>query len=115
MALLPSFSEIAKSLRKGETEEAERQIVQLREAAHDLQEENLALREEIEKLREERSTRASLDLSGGVYWRLEDGERVGPFCRFCYDEHHRLARLLDGERYAAKTHWICRVCNRVFD
>ena len=115
MALLPSFSEIAKSLRKGRTEEAEKQISKLREAALDLQEENLALREEIKKLREERSTGASLELSEGVYWRLEDGERVGPFCRFCYDERHRLARLLDGKRYAAKTHWICRVCNRVFE
>jgi len=115
MALLPSFSEIAKSLKKGATEEAEKQILKLREAALELQEENLALREQIKKLHEEKSTGVSLELSQGVYWQLEDGERVGPFCPYCYDAHHRLAQLLDGSRYVAKTHWICRECNRVFD
>jgi hypothetical protein len=115
MALMPSFSEIAKSLKKGATDEAEKQILKLREAALELQEENLALREEIKKLREEKNIGVSLELSEGVYWRLEGGERVGPFCPSCYDEHHRLAELLDGSRYVAKTRWICLVCNRVFD
>jgi hypothetical protein len=115
MALLPSFSEIAKFLKKGETEKAEKRILKLREAALDLQEENLALREEIKKLRNEKSARASLEFSDGVYWRLEGDERVGPFCPRCYDEHHQLSELLDGSRYVGKTRWICTVCNRVFD
>ena len=115
MALLPSYSQIAESLKKGAISEAKGQILKLREAALELQEENLALREEIKKLREEENIGVSLELSEGVYWRLEEGERVGPFCPYCYDEHHRLVRLLDGRRYVAKTHWICRVCNRVFD
>jgi hypothetical protein len=115
MALIPSFSEIAESLKKGRNEEAAKQIMKLREAALDLQEENLALREEIRKLRDETTIHVSLELSDGVYWRLEGNERVGPFCPRCYEEHRRLARLLDGSRYVAKTHWICPVCNRVFD
>jgi hypothetical protein len=112
---LPSFSEIAKSLKTGETEKAEKQILKLREVALSLQEENLALREEIEKLRGERSIGPSLEFSDGVYWRLEDGERAGAVCPCCYDDHRRLVDLLDGSRFVGKTRWICTVCNRVFD
>jgi len=115
MTRLPSFLQITKSLKKGLISEAEDQILKLREAALELQEENLALREEIKKLREEKNTGASLELSEGIYWGLEGGERVGPFCPHCYDKDHQLAQLLDGTRYVAKTRWICRVCNRVFD
>lgn len=115
MTLLPSFTEISKCLRKGETEEAERKILKLREAALDLQEENLALREEIKNLREQKSGRVELEFVDGVYWRLEGGERVGPFCPRCYAEDRHLSELLDGSRYVAKTRWICTVCNRVFD
>src|SRR5713226_2711754 len=115
MIPLPSYSEIAESLKKGAISEAEEQILKLCQAALDLQEENLALRDEIKQLREEKTIGVSLELSEGAYWRLEDGERVGPFCPYCYDAHHRLAQLLDGSRYVAKTRWICRECNRVYD
>jgi hypothetical protein len=112
---LPSFTQIAESLKEGSTLETLEQIMKLREAALELQEENLTLREEIKKLREEKDGGASLEFSGGVYWLLRDNEREGPFCPHCYDDHHGLVQLLDGSRYVAKTHWICRACNRVFD
>ena len=115
MALLPSFSEIAESFKKGRNEEAAKQILKLREAALDLQEENLALREEIQKLRDEKNNRGSVELSAGVYWRIEGSEQVGPFCPRCYNEDRQLSQLLDGSRYVAKTRWICTVCHRVFD
>ena len=114
MTRLPSFSQIAESLKKGAISEAEEQILKLRDAALELQEENLALREEIKKLREQKNNGAGLELSEGVYWALEGGERVGPFCPRCYDQDHQLSQLLDATRYVAKTRWICRVCNRVF-
>src|SRR5207253_1832080 len=96
MALIPSFSEIAESLKKGRNEEAAKQILKLRETALDLQEENLALREEIQKLRDEKNNRGSVELSAGVYWRIEGGERTGPVCPRCYEEDGSLVNLLDG-------------------
>jgi hypothetical protein len=115
MARLPSISEITKSFKTGEVEKAEKQITKLREIALHLDEENLALREEIEQLRRDKSRGPSLELSDGVYWRVEGGERTGPVCPRCYEEHRSLVNLLDGSRYAGKARWICTVCNRVFD
>jgi hypothetical protein len=115
MIPLPSYSQIADLLKKGATLEAQEQIMKLREAAIELQEENLKLREEIKRLREEKELATNLQFEGHVYWLLKDGERNGPFCAACYDEHHRLSRLHDGRRYVSQTRWVCIVCNRAFD
>ena len=111
----PSNSRIAESLKKGSRSQTREEIVKLREAALELEEENLALREEIKKLREEKGTETNLEFRENVYWLHTDSELVGPFCPRCYTEHHRLATLLDGTRFVAKTRWICPVCNHVFD
>ena len=89
--------------------------MQLRETALELEQENLVLRDEIKKLREEKATEPNLELCENVYWLLTNSERVGPFCPRCYNEHHRLATLLDGTRFVAKRRWICPICNHVFD
>ena len=89
--------------------------MRLREAALELQEENLALREEIKRLRDEKGTQTNLEFRENVYWLTTNSEQVGPFCPRCYNEQHRLATLLDGTRFVAKTRWICPVCNHVFD
>ena len=89
--------------------------MKLREAALELQEENLALREEVKNLREEKDIATNLEFSDHVYWLQKDGVRVGPFCSCCYDEHHRLSRLHDGRRYIGQTRWICLICDRTFD
>ena len=95
--------------------EAQEQLVKLRATTSELEQENLALREEIKKLREEEKPHPNLELRENVYWLMTDSERTGPFCPRCYSEHQRLARLLDGARFVAKTRWICPVCNHVFD
>lgn len=115
MIQLPLLSDIAKSLKTGEIGEVEKQIAKLREVALSLEEENLALREEIEKLRRDKNRGPTLELADGVYWRVEGGERTGPVCPRCYEEHGSLVNLLDGSRYAGKARWICTMCNRVFD
>ncbi len=114
MLPLPSYSQIAELLKKGATLEAQEQIMKLREAAMELQEENLALREENKKLREEKDIATNLQFENHVYWLQKDGQRDGPFCSLCYDEHHRLARLHDGQRYIGKTRWICLICDHTF-
>ena len=115
MTDLPSFGDIAKSLEKGEIAKVEEQILKLREAARQLQQENSALREEIKELQEEKRIEPKIELADGVYWRLEGKERVGPFCPSCYHEYQQFVELLDGSRYVARTRWICIACNRVFD
>lgn len=50
MILLPSYSQTLDPLRKGATFEAQEQIMKLREAALELQDDDLALREEVKKL-----------------------------------------------------------------
>ena len=112
---LPSYSLIADLIKKGATLEAQEQIMKLREAAIELQEENLQLREENKKLREEKELSTNLQFEGSVYWLLKDGQRQGPFCTACYDEHRRLSRLHDGRPYVSHTRWICVVCSRPFD
>jgi hypothetical protein len=97
---------------KSETQE---QLTRLHETTLELEQENLALREEIKRLREEEKPQTNLELHENVYWMLTDSEREGPFCPRCYSEHQRLATLLDGRRFVAKTRWICPVCNHVFD
>ena len=109
MMPLPSYSQITELLKKGLTIEAQEQIMKLREAAIELQEENLKLREENKSLREEKELATNLQFEDPVYWLLKDGNRTGPFCAACYDEHHRLSRLHDGRRYISQTRWICLV------
>jgi hypothetical protein len=111
----PLHSSNVKASKKAAESETQEQIVKLREATVELQQENLALREEVKKLREDKSLETSLEFSENVYWLLTGSERTGPFCPRCYSEHQRLATLLDGTRFVAKTRWICPVCNHVFD
>ncbi len=46
MPLLPNYKDIVELIRKGSTIEAQEKILELRKAAMQLQEENLALRQE---------------------------------------------------------------------
>jgi len=89
--------------------------MRLRETTLELEHENLALREEIKRLRGEEKPQTNLEFFENVYWLLSDSERLGPFCPRCYNAHQRLATLLDGSHFVAKTRWICPVCNHVFD
>ncbi len=111
----PLHSSRDKPSKKAGEPETQEQILKLRETTLELQQENLALRDEIKRLREQKEPQTNLEFSENVCWLLIDHERTGPFCPRCYSEHHRLATLLDGRRFVAKTRWICPVCNHVFD
>ena len=110
-----SRSRVPKSSQEAAPSENQEQVTKLRETATELAQENLALREEIQRLREKKETPTNLEFSDNVYWLLTDRERMGPFCPQCYTADQRLATLLDGSRFVGKTRWICSLCNRVFD
>ena len=111
-------AELDNSPKEHANSETQEQLSKLREATVQLRQENVALREEIKRLRKEEAAPvapSNLELSENVYWLLEDNHRLGPFCPHCYSEGQRLATLLNGARFVAKTRWICPVCNHVFD
>lgn len=109
------LSDTDDAAKKAANLETQEQLAKLRETTFELEQENLALRKELNRLREEEKPQRNLEFSDNVYWLLTESERVGPFCPRCYSEHQRLATLLDGTRFVAKTRWICPVCNQVFD
>ena len=53
MSLLPNYKEIIELLKKGSTIEAQEKIMELREGALALQEENIKLKERISELESE--------------------------------------------------------------
>ena len=62
MALLPNYKDIVDLIKKGSTIEAQEKIMELREGALGLQEENLELKAKIKDLEENRLTSLVVDL-----------------------------------------------------
>ena len=110
-----SRSRIAKLSPETDSSETHQQLTKLREKATELEQENIALREELKRLREEKAAPTKLEFRENVYWLRTDSERTGPFCPRCYTQHQHLTTLLDGTRFVGKTRWICPICNHVFE
>ena len=102
---LPTYKDIVELLKKGATVEAQEQIMELREGALALQEENFGLREKVRNLEESLRIKGQLQFDGASYW-LSDGNKTdGPFCQHCYDTSGKLIRLQDwGDT------WNCFAC-----
>ena len=88
--------------------------MKLREAALELQKENLQLRAENKALREQQQVSANLVFSEGVYWRNKDGDRAGPFCQKCYDDAGKLIRLQNDAQFSGLGRWICLRCEQIY-
>ena len=107
---LPTYKDIVDLLKKGATVEAQEQIMELREAVINLQDENFELRNRIRKLEEELRIKGELKFSKTVYWLHEGSEKDGPFCPRCYDIDQKLARLQD---YGHS--WYCVACKQGYE
>ena len=101
---LPRYKDIVDLIKQGETAEAQKQILALREAAMELQEENAELKEKIGRLEEELKDR--LVFEKGVYYLKEGDTKEGPYCQRCYDKDTKLVRLQDDG-----DHWFCYGCS----
>ena len=102
---LPSYSEIIALLKKGATLEAQEKIMELREQAMAIQEENLQLRKKVQELQEAFDLERELSFEGDVYWRTREGKKEGPFCPKCKDTKSLLVHLhKDGPG------WWCYTC-----
>lgn len=107
MAILPNYKDIVELLKKGSTIEAQEKIMELREGALSLQEENIKLREKIKELEFELNKRKEVQWEAPFYWDVSDETRNGPFCQKCYDSDDKLIRLQKIE----EGNWHCKSCN----
>ena len=101
---LPRYKEIVNLIKQGETAEAQKLILELREAAIEIQEENAELKEKVQRL--EGELKGRLAFEKGVYYLAEGKTREGPYCQRCYDKDAKLVRLQDDG-----DHWFCYGCS----
>lgn len=94
---LPTYKDIVELMKKGATVEAQEQIMALREAALEIQEENLLLKDRVCSLEEQLKQKAKLTFDRQVYWLVDGDNKDGPYCQRCYDAEHILMRLQKGE------------------
>jgi hypothetical protein len=115
MPLLPNYKEIVDLLKKGATIEAQEKIMELREGALALQEENLQLKARVTQLENEQNVGRNLSFDGAVYWlNSEHGAKEGPMCPRCHDVHRRLMRLHRSESFGGRRVWYCHECKIEF-
>lgn len=105
--MLPNYKDIVDLIKKGSNVEAQEKIMELREGALELQEQNIALTEQVAQLEAALQLQGEMIFKRTVYWReCEGAEPVGPFCSTCYDNEGKTIRLHDWD-----DSWFCRVCN----
>ncbi len=81
MALLPNYKDIVDLIKKGSTVEAQEKIMELREGALALQEENIKLKETIKDLEAKLSVKEKVVWEPPFYWLKEGDAKDGPFCQ----------------------------------
>ena len=114
--MIPKYKDIVDLIKKGATIEAQKKIMNLREAALELQEENVDLKSHIKKLEEELKIKESLEYSRSCYWLWKENDagdftiKDGPFCQRCYDVEQKLIRLQDWGEV-----WMCMSCEKTYE
>jgi len=113
---IPKYQDILEALRNGVTTEAREKILELREAALSLQEENLVLKERIRQLEAGSEIAGGMRFEKGVYWLhtpTDDGTNLkGPFCQVCLDRDKKPVHL--HRTNAPGGGWYCAVCRNQF-
>ena len=107
MSLLPNYKDIVDLLKKGSTIEAQEKIMELREGALALQEENINLKEKISELESKLNKKNEVQYEAPFYWTMVNGKKEGPFCQKCYDSDGKIIRLQKIE----EGNWHCKLCN----
>jgi len=108
---IPNYKDIVDLIKKGATLEAQEKIMELREAALAVQEENLQLQTRIKELEEKLTLRSKIKWEKPFYWTESQGQKDGPYCQRCYDKEELLMRLKDHRNGI----WTCPECNASYD
>lgn len=113
---IPNYQDIIDLIQNGATLAAREKIMELREAALRLQEENLELKERLGRLEGEADPCRGMSFDRGVYWLrkpTDDGTNmVGPFCQVCHDRDRKPVRLHRNNTPGGG--WYCAVCRNQF-
>lgn len=107
--MLPKYKDIMDLVKKGATVEAQEKIMELREAAILLQDENHDLKELVRSLKEQLETKGKMNWEKPFYWLKDGDDKNGPFCQVCWDKDDKQIRLQGGENGT----WDCGVCKSV--
>ena len=113
---IPNYQDIIDLLRNGLTVEAREKILELREAALRLQEENLALKAKLGQMEVDAPVPREMYFDRGLYWLrtpTDDGTNlVGPFCQVCHDREKKEVRL--HRKNTPGGGWYCAACRNDF-
>ena len=113
---IPNYQDIVDLLEAGRMAEARQKILELREGALRLQEENLALKEKLTRGATDDTACEDMYFDRGVYWLrrpTDDGTNlIGPFCQVCHDREKKAVRL--HRRNAPGGGWYCAACRNDF-
>ena len=105
---LPSYKDIVALLKAGATIEAQEKIMELREAALELQNENISLKQQVRELREQNSLRERLVYRAPTY--AFSDSPTERFCQKCFDVDGKVVRVRELE----KGFWRCMNCDNDF-
>jgi len=113
MGMLPNYKEIIELIKKGSTLEAQEKIIELREIALNLQDENFDLKQKINELEKSLEIKDRLEWDGVIYWLKNESaeQRDGPYCQRCYDVEKKLVRLQQAQLERTK-YWVCLECEK---
>ncbi len=105
---LPTYKDIVDLLKKGATIEAQEKIMELREAALEIQNENLILKQQIASLTAAQNLQDRLTYKKPFY-EAKDNQN-DKFCQRCYDVDRKAVRLQQVE----PKYWRCIQCRNDF-
>jgi hypothetical protein len=113
---VPNYQDIIELLGQGLTTQARVKIMELKEVAITLQEENLALKEKLRQLEVGSGLRSNMRFDRGLYWKLaspgDENSREGPYCQACFDRDKKLVHLHRNQN--PQGGWFCAVCQNYF-
>ena len=107
MGQLPDYKDIVELFKQGLTLEAQEKIMELRVGALPLQEENLALREQVKALEDTLAVSQNMTFRESVYWQEGD---ANPFCPRCWEDERKAIHLQGDD---VREFPNCPVCNYV--
>jgi len=110
MGFFPNYKDIIELIRKGSTVEAQKKVMEFKEVALALEEENLSLRKRIDELESKLDEKQNVVWQQPFYWVEKPGSKDGPFCQNCYDTENKLVRLQSADKGA----WRCTACKNNF-
>jgi hypothetical protein len=114
--VVPNYQEIIELLPEGLTLQAKEKLIELKEAAVTLQEENLALKQKLKQLESAAGVPPNLLFDKGLYWLMasppDSNNRQGPFCQACFDRDKKLVHLHRNQ--VTQSGWFCVVCRNYF-